>query len=73
MNQTPEHKKMQTQVVNALRRHSITDPTTITLGELTRIKGLGPKGIAWLAEVCYPHPPGYLLVELAKINVKEKL
>lgn len=61
-------QKLHTQVVNALRRHSITDPSTITLGELLRIKGIGPKGVAHLAALCYTHTPQHLLIELARIH-----
>src|SRR3546814_12305329 len=43
-----------TQAENALKRAGISDPLSCTLQELLRVKGLGYKGVAYLAEKYYP-------------------
>lgn len=43
-----------TQAKNALARAGITDPYSVTLQDLLRVKGLGPKGIYYLARKGYP-------------------
>lgn len=46
--------RLVTQTENALKRAGIQDPLSCTLQELLRVKGLGPKGIAYLATLHYP-------------------
>ena len=58
------NKRVMTQTMNALKRNGVKDPYALSIGELLRIRGIGARGVAWLAEVGYPTPPNYIIEEL---------